>query len=148
MLGLLPVVKGAVLMEVVGQMVDVVIGGRRRIRRGRVDFGIDGLIQGAVGELVVRVDELLGAGRGGIEGVVVVLVGLRGRRVLGHLGEHPVVDSGLRVSAVAGIPRREDEVGHHRRGHDGSSDGASRRGGVGVEREQRVQRVRWTRRGW
>lgn len=92
---------------------------------GRVDFGIDRLIEVAVLQLVLWVDELLGASGCGIESVVVVMVGLRRGWILRHLGEHPVLDSRVRVSAVALTKGREVVVGHHSRGHDGRIKGWS-----------------------
>lgn len=64
-----------------------------------LDLWVDGLVEAAELQLLLlgRVQKLLlGASRGGIQGIVVLLVGLRRRRVVRHLGKHPVVHLELR----------------------------------------------------
>lgn len=85
MVPLLLVLVDGLLVQALREMVDVVVGGCL-IRRGRLDLGVDGLVEMAELERLLRVDQVLRAGRGRVEGVVVLmLLGLGRRRILGHL---------------------------------------------------------------
>lgn len=83
---LLLVVEGALRVQVLWEVADG--AWCRLIWRSSFDLGVDGLIQTAVLERVLWVDELLAASGGRVKCVVMVVVfGLlrRRRRVLGHL---------------------------------------------------------------
>ena len=122
MLLLLVVLKTCLVLQIMGEMVDLMVG-RPLLRADTLDLGVDGLVQAAVLQLVVF-RQLLRARRSWIESIVVVLLlGARRWWVLGHLRQHPVVDSALRVSGIAWCSRREVEVGHDSRGH---SEGKTR----------------------
>lgn len=86
------------VLKLLGEGLDVLVARALVALGGALDLGVDGLVQVAELELLSlrRVQQLLGASRGRIEGVVVLLVGLRRRRVVGHLREHPVVHLELR----------------------------------------------------
>lgn len=91
--------KRSMVLELLGEGLDVLVA-RARVAwsGGALDLGVDGLIQIAELKLLSlrRVQQLLGASGGRVESVVVLLVGLRRRRVVGHLREHPVVHLELR----------------------------------------------------
>ena len=63
------------VVQLVGQIVELVIRGSL-IGCRRLDFGVDGLIQGRVLKLLLRVQDLLCASGSWVEGIVVLLVRL------------------------------------------------------------------------
>lgn len=80
---------GSVLLELLGQVVDlgrILSGGS-----GGFEFGIGGLIQVAELQLILLrgIQQLR---RSRIQRTVVLLVGRRRRRIMRHLGQHPVFD--------------------------------------------------------
>lgn len=85
--------------ELLGQRLDM-LARRTADGIGTLDLGVDGLVQTAELQLLLGggvVEQLLlSAALGRVEGIVVLLVGLRRRRVVGHLCEHPVVHLELR----------------------------------------------------
>lgn len=85
--------------ELLGQRLDM-LARRTADGIGTLDLGVDGLVQAAELQLLLGggvVEQLLlSTALGRVEGIVVLLVGLRRRRVVGHLREHPVVHLELR----------------------------------------------------
>lgn len=97
MMALLLLECGMVL-ELLGEGLNVLVARTLVALGGALHLGVDWLIQAAELELLAlgRVQQLLCASGSWVEGVVVLLVGLRRRRIVGHLREHPVVHLELR----------------------------------------------------
>lgn len=96
-MALLLLERGMVL-QFLGEGLDVLAAGTVVAVVDAFDLGVDGLVETAELQLLTlrRVQQLLGASGGRVEGVVLLLVGLGRRRVVGHLREHPVVHLELR----------------------------------------------------
>jgi hypothetical protein len=111
------VAEGGVLLEVVCQVVDLLVG-RRMFGGSGLHLGVEGLVDAVEGQLL-RVQKLRLC-RGRVESIVVLSVGVWRWWVLGHLGEHPVLHARLGVSEVpvTMVHGRKVEVGHYCRRHD------------------------------